>query len=328
MMWNDHQGAHPLVPHRMLGNTGINASRLCFGTLTMGPLQQNLTPEEGAALLHHAFQRGINFLDTAQIYGTYPHIRAFLQQVPREKVVLMTKSYAWSRATALEAVEEALGEMGTDTIDVFLLHEQESEHTLRGHREALNTFVQLKQEGILKAVGLSTHRVAAVTASLTVPEIDLLFPIFNPQGLGIGDGTLEDMITALTAARKRGKAIVGMKPLGGGHLLGTYEETLRFSLNHPLLDAVAVGMQSRSEIDANCLLAADQPLPPEVRKSAMASKRRLHIGDECRGCGSCAALCRQNALQLKEGQALVDHSRCILCSYCVRDCPEFAIKIL
>ncbi len=316
-----------------LATTGMAVSKLCFGTLTMGPLQKNLTQEEGAALLLHGYHKGINFLDTAQIYGTYPHIRHFLKQVPRDRVVVMTKSYAWSEETAKEAVDEALKAMDTDYLDVFLMHEQESEHTLRGHREALDYYMKLKEQGIIKAIGLSTHRVAAVTASLNLPEISIVFPIFNPQGLGIGDGTINDMIIALEAARKAGKAVVGMKPLGGGHLLGSYEKTLRFSLDHPLLHAVAVGMQTTSEIDANCALALNQPLPVKARENALNRKRHLHIGDECRGCGNCVAICRQNALslvknQLMEGQAVVDHSKCILCSYCVRGCPEFCIKII
>ena len=60
---------------RFLGNTGIRVSKLCFGTLTMGPFQRGLTPAEGAALLERAFMHGVNFLDTAEIYETYPHVR-------------------------------------------------------------------------------------------------------------------------------------------------------------------------------------------------------------------------------------------------------------
>ena len=58
-----------------LGRTGINVSKLCFGSLTMGPFQRNLTPAQGAALFECAFSHGVNFVDTAEIYGTYPHLR-------------------------------------------------------------------------------------------------------------------------------------------------------------------------------------------------------------------------------------------------------------
>ena len=65
-----------------LGKSGLNVSRLCFGTLTMSPLQQNMSPREGARLLIHAYERGIRFLDTADLYDNYPHIREALKSAP------------------------------------------------------------------------------------------------------------------------------------------------------------------------------------------------------------------------------------------------------
>ena len=62
-----------------LGRSGLKVSRLCFGTLTMSPLQRNLPPEEGARLLVHAYEMGVRFLDTADLYGTYPHIKLALK---------------------------------------------------------------------------------------------------------------------------------------------------------------------------------------------------------------------------------------------------------
>ena len=65
-----------------LGRSGLTVSRMCFGTLTMSPLQQNMTPEAGARLLVYAYERGVRFLDTADLYGTYPHIRLALRDAP------------------------------------------------------------------------------------------------------------------------------------------------------------------------------------------------------------------------------------------------------
>ncbi len=60
----------------------IQVSRLCFGTLTMGPLQRNMTLQEGAELLEYAAGLGVNFVDTAEIYGTYGHIAKALSAAP------------------------------------------------------------------------------------------------------------------------------------------------------------------------------------------------------------------------------------------------------
>ena len=53
---------------KLLGRSGLKVSKLCFGTLTMSPLQRNMSPEEGAKLLIHAYEKGVRFLDTADRY--------------------------------------------------------------------------------------------------------------------------------------------------------------------------------------------------------------------------------------------------------------------
>ena len=91
-----------------LGKTGLNVSRLCFGSLTMGPLQAGFDPAEAGEILAFAFDRGVNFVDMAQLYGVYPYVREALRRTKRDDIVLCSKTYAYERDAALEAVEEAL----------------------------------------------------------------------------------------------------------------------------------------------------------------------------------------------------------------------------
>ena len=74
-----------------LGASGLTVSRLCFGTLTVSPLQMDMPVEQGAELLIYAYARGVRFLDTADLYGTYPHIRRALMEAP--DYVVSTKAY-------------------------------------------------------------------------------------------------------------------------------------------------------------------------------------------------------------------------------------------
>ena len=60
-----------------LGNTGIRVSPICFGSLTIGPLQRNLPLKEGYQVLRRAIDLGVNFIDTADLYQTYPYIRKY-----------------------------------------------------------------------------------------------------------------------------------------------------------------------------------------------------------------------------------------------------------
>jgi len=76
-----------------LGKTGIKVTEMCFGALPIGPLQANISVEEGAELIRAALERGINFIDTAEAYKTYPHIKKALESYHGE-VIIATKSSA------------------------------------------------------------------------------------------------------------------------------------------------------------------------------------------------------------------------------------------
>ena len=309
-----------------LGRSGLKVSRLCFGTLTMSPLQRNLSPEAGARLLVYAYERGVRFLDTADLYGTYPHIRLALRDAP--DYVISTKAYCYDRQTARDALERAFRGTGRDYIDLFMLHEQESLYTLRGHEEALDYLAEQKAKGHIGAVGVSTHFCACVNAAPRFSMIDVIHPLINLEGIGIQDGTREDMEAAIRAARERGIGIFAMKPLGGGHLIASNRAALDYAINSPLLDSVAVGMQSEAEIDVNAALFSGGADAGEALEALRARRRRIMVHDWCEGCGRCKARCRQNAIDIVDGRARIDAEKCVFCGYCARACPQFCIKVV
>ncbi len=313
---------------RKLGNTGIEVSRLCFGSLTMGPLQTNQSPKEGGDLLLYGFDKGINFIDTAELYETYDHIGHALNYIDRDRLVIATKSYAYSSKTAEDSLKKALKEMGTDYIDFFLLHEQESEHTIRGHYEAIEYFLKMKEKGYIKGVGLSTHTIAGVKGSLKYKEIEVIHPIVNINGLGIQDGSIEDMLVALNDAHSLGKGIFGMKPLGGGNLLRDFRRCFDFVLNLPVLDSIAVGMQSREEIDVNVSIFEGREIDRLSLDKIKSKKRKLHISNWCEVCGICVDHCSHKALKIANDRIEIDYGKCVLCSYCSSYCPNFCIKVI
>ncbi len=303
----------------------MNPSRLCMGTLTLSPLQKNVPAEEAARLMAYAYGSGINFFDTAELYSNYSFFKELWRLgVPRGDVIVSTKCYAYSKDTAERSLEKALREMDTDYIDIFLLHEQESIHTLRGHAEAIDTFWKYKEQGVIGSLGISTHYIAGVKAACTDERLHVIHPIINVAGIGIVDGTAQEMVLAMEEAKKQGKFLFAMKALGGGHLLKRYREALEFILGLKSIDALAVGMASEEEIDANVHAIIEGALPP----GAVEKKRGIFIEPYCVGCGACVERCQQKALTLKDGVAVVDASRCVLCSYCVTACKDFFIKVL
>lgn len=313
-----------------LGNTGISVSKLCFGALTVGPLQKNMSVKDGAEVMAYAFEKGINFVDTAQLYKTYPYIKVAMDISSKKDIVIATKTYAYDKKTAMQAFDEARRGLDRDYIDIFMLHEQESEHTLKGHFEAIEFFLKCRQKGQIKAFGISTHHIAAVKASLNFPEIEVIMPMINYKGIGIVDGTIERMLQYVKRAFDLGKGIYGMKALGGGTLIGEYKNALNFALDLDCVHSVALGMQSKDEVDANIEFLKRREVSDFLKTRLNTSKRKLHIDDWCIGCGRCVKVCKNKALQIDKntGKVLVDNSKCVVCGYCGRACKEFAIKVI
>jgi len=307
-----------------LGANGPVVSRLCFGTLTIR--QKGLSNQDGARLLIYARERGVNFLDTAQFYENYEPIRLALKECP--DYVVCTKSYCYDEATAQKAFDEARRALGRDYIDLFLLHEQESIHTLRGHEKALEFFARQKEKGYIGQTGVSTHFVACVRSAMQFPNVDIIMPLVNMAGIGVPDGTAEDMAAACREAHSRGVGLYGMKALGGGSLIHRREEAMAYALGQDYLSSIAVGMQSIDEINCNCDFFEGKKTPDDALERLRRQPRRLLIDNWCEGCGACIARCKQKALRLENGQSTVDPEKCALCGYCAAACPQFCIKIV
>ncbi|QSX08664.1 aldo/keto reductase [Alkalibacter rhizosphaerae] len=310
-----------------LGQTDLTVSKLAFGTLTMGPLQANLSREEGALLLERAWDLGINFLDTADLYQNYDHIKEGLKRTSRDWI-LASKSYDYTWKAMKDSLEKARKGLDRDMIDIWMLHETESVHTIRGHWEAVECLMEAKQKGLIRHIGISTHHVAGVYGAMEYPEIGVIHPIFNKKGLGIADGSFLQMEEALRKAHDRGKGIFAMKPLGGGHLIKDRREAFRFVLEKEYIHSMAVGMQTVEEVEYNAALVAGRPVSHELSEKTEKQNRHLHIDSWCEGCGNCVAVCPQKALRFEDGQARVDRDACILCGYCAAVCPQFCIKVV
>ena len=313
------------MEYKVLGSTGLRVSRICFGSLTMGKLQANLPLAQGSALLEYAFESGINFIDTAELYGTYKYLRQALHRFP--EVVVATKSYAYTAEMMALSLEKARREIDRDYLDIFLLHEQESRLTLAGHRPALDYLLEAKARGLVRAIGVSTHTIEVTRAAATMPDIEVVHPLFNRAGIGIADGSSAAMLAAIKETAICGKGVYAMKPLAGGHLLADAQTALQYVLEVPEITAVAVGMKSEVEIDVNLAIAAGEQPPAGALRAIAKIERRLHIEEWCTGCGTCLRRCRQEALYLKGQKVAVRSEKCVFCGYCAAVCPDFCIKV-
>jgi len=305
------------------GNTDLEVSKLCYGTMTFGPLQGKLSIPDAVKIVEHAWERGINFYDSAELYGTQEYMGALPAHI-RHSAVITTKSYSETADKMRKSVETSLREMKLDVIPIFLLHEQESALTLTGHREALDTLLEFKHKGLIKAVGVSTHTVEITRVVRFFPELEVIFPMHNIEGYGIKDGTREDMESELEENYRAGLGVYLMKSLGGGKLLHRAKEAIEYSRDFPFAHSVAIGMKDEREIDYNADLFENKE-PSDGIKSV---NRKMFVSFWCEGCGECIKACPQGAIKIVDGKAQIDSEKCVLCTYCVESCPVQALRII
>lgn len=312
-----------------LGSTGIEVTRLGFGTLTMSPMQRGLTVEQGGRVILHALESGVNFIDTAQMYGSYPQVAAALRQWRGPRPVVASKSAARTAEAMKQAVSECLEQTGLDCIDVFLLHAVRDAEDLKGRQGAIEYLLEARQQGLIRATGASSHSALTIDLLGQNPAIEVLHPMYNRDGIGILDATLADMTRFLHNARTGGKGIYAMKPLGGGQLRNDAAASLRWIFASDAVDAAVIGMTSTEEVDMNVKLVLKQQVSEEFARRVAGQPRRLFInGSLCINCGACIKTCQQSALKPGEKSPVIDHDRCVLCGYCSPVCPRFAIRII
>jgi len=312
---------------KILGNTGIQVTEAGFGVLPMGPSQLALPVEEGAAILRYALQQGINFIDTAQYYRTYPYIRAALEGQQFDDLVICSKSLCWDYDGMMEAIEEARQELGRDVIDIFLMHEVRSGQ-LEERGGAWQALLDAKAKGLVRAVGLSTHHVDITEAAAEIAELDVVFPLINYAGLGIRKGdsfaSREEMLAAIGKCHAAGKGVFAMKAFGGGALTADYQTALNYVFSQPDIDSVMIGFGKIAEVD-DLLQYLSGGMNPAYNPDV--SKKKVYVNQEdCEGCGACKAACPAGAIFYNEnGLAEVDHSKCLTCGYCSPVCPVRAV---
>lgn len=233
-----------------LGNTGIKTSRLAMGTGTVGSghhsNQTALGIEGLSRLLQNGYDNGLRFFDAADSYGSHPHVAEALKHVPRDKVTVLTKTWARDAATARADLDRFRKELGTDYIDVCLMHcLTEGDWTDR-FQPVMDVLSEAKQKGIIRAHGCSCHSIEALRAAAKSSWVQVHLVRINPVGAYM-DAAPDTVVSVIREMRANGHAVVGMKILGQGELRNRQDEALHYALSLDLLDAFTIGAESRSE---------------------------------------------------------------------------------
>ncbi len=233
-----------------LGSTGIKTSRLAMGTGTVGTghhSHQTALGVQGLSdLLLNGYDHGLRFFDSADSYGSHPHVAEALKHVPRDKVTVLSKSWARDAAGMRADLDRFRKELGTDYLDVCLMHcVTEADWTDR-FRGAMDVLSEAKQKGIIRAHGCSCHSIEALRAAAKSPWVEIDLARINPIGSHM-DADPATVVSVLKEMKAAGKAVVGMKILGQGDLSKRQDEAIKYALSLGVLDAFTIGAESKQE---------------------------------------------------------------------------------
>lgn len=235
-----------------LGKTGIEVSRMAIGTGTNGwGKRSNQTRQLGikglADLLQAGYDQGIIFWDTADQYGTHPHLKEALKRVPREKVVILTKTHAVNEKEMKDDLDRFRSELGTDYMDIVLLHCMTDSDWPATHAGAMNVLSKAREDKIIRAHGVSCHTLGALKAAAASPWVQIDLARINPAGASM-DADVPTVVSVLKQMKSSGKVIMGMKIFGAGKLTDKVDDCLQYALKQEYMDCFTIGVESMEQL--------------------------------------------------------------------------------
>jgi len=245
-----------------LGKTKLKFSRVVLGTgMRGGGRQSNQTrmgKEKFEGLIRESFDRGVQVFDLADLYGTHPYVIPALKGIQRDRFQVITKIW-WNKGGIPEperpdadvVVARFLKELNTDYIDLMLLHCVTSPKWPEELRRQMDMLSKLKDQGKIRALGVSCHSLAALEAAAAEPWVESVHTRINPYGMSM-DGSPEQVVPVLQKIHDAGKGVVGMKIIGEGRLRNDPDKrdaSVKFALNLGCVDVLNVGCENIAEVE-------------------------------------------------------------------------------
>jgi predicted aldo/keto reductase-like oxidoreductase len=236
-----------------LGPMKVELSRLAMGTGTNGSGgSSNQTKKLGvrgiADLFRAGYDTGLTFWDSADQYGSHPHLREALKGVKREKVTILSKTHSSTAAEMRADLDRFRKELNTDYIDILLLHCMVDGNWPEKKKGAMEVISEAREKGIVRTHGTSCHTLEALKAAAASDWVQVDLARINPAGVAM-DAKPEIVIPVLREMKAKGKGVIGMKILGAGRLRDRADECLQFALSLDCVDCFTIGAESRAELE-------------------------------------------------------------------------------
>jgi predicted aldo/keto reductase-like oxidoreductase len=248
-----------LVDRVKLGHSGLTVSRIAMGTGSVGgnksSNQTRMGMDNFVRLAHHAYEQGIRFYDMADSYGSTPFVGEAIKSLPREKLTLLSK--IWTHENGSEQIlpvdrelDRFRKEANTDYFDILLMHCLMDGSWGQTRTHYMDALAKAKQDGIVKAVGISSHHIDALNEAATNPWVDVIMARINPFGSKM-DGSPEEVNAILEKAKQNGKGIIAMKVFGEGTHVSDAEreQSIRYIVHEANVHCMTLGLESENQMD-------------------------------------------------------------------------------
>ena len=254
-------GKRTAVDQVTLGKTGIKLSRLGIGTGSNNGREQTALGREGfTKLIHHGYDQGITYIDTAEAYRTFEWISGAIKGLPREKLFIQSKVDG-KPEDVLAVIDHHRKVFDTDYIDSLLVHCMTQGDWTDEWKRIMDAFSEAQEKKWIRAKGVSCHSLPALRAATASNWAEVHLVRVNPQGV-YTDGEVADwnssthheispVMQEIKTMHDKGHGVIGMKIYGAGTFTGAAdrEKSLRFAMACKDIDAIVIGFTSTQQID-------------------------------------------------------------------------------
>lgn len=239
------------MEYAFLGNTDIKVSRICLGCMSFGKAglmhDWTLDEKQSEEMIHYALDNGINFFDTANCYSagtSEEYLGKALKNVPRDKVVIASKVYfnegRLSKAAIEHEIDGTLSRLGTDYLDLYIIHRFDYETPIEETMQALDSLVKA---GKVRALGASAMY-GYQFHNMQIAARDNGWTQFSAMENHYNLLYREDERELIPICKQMNVSLMPYSPLASGHLARAQwkADTLRSKT-----DKVAMGKYDRTE---------------------------------------------------------------------------------
>lgn len=210
------------MQYRTLGRTGLEVSALSFGASSLGSVFRDVPEDEGIRTVHEALDGGINLIDVSPYYGLTKAetvLGKALRSVSRDRYILSTKAgrygsdeFDFSRERIMRSAEESMRRLGTDYLDILLLHDIEFGSAKQILEESLPALEELKQSGKIRFFGVSGLPLGVFETIASQAAIDVILSYCH---YSLNDRTLLNLLPLLET---NGVGLINASPISMGLL--------------------------------------------------------------------------------------------------------------